>query len=63
MEGSRARKSRRRLCRQLVCWHAWKPEMYSASHVEVATNFRGLDCQAMGPCRQSATRPDVERRV
>lgn len=37
--------------------------MYSASHVEAATNFCLFDCHAMAPLRQNAIKPEVDRRV
>ena len=46
-----------------MCCAAWKADMYSASHVDEATNVCLLDCQATRPCRQKATKPDVDRRV
>lgn len=37
--------------------------MYSASHVEDATNFCHFDCQAIVAWLQKVTKPDFERRV
>ena len=56
-------RSRSKGRRRVRCFEAWKPATYSASHVEAVTKRWRLDCHEMGPPRQKATKPEVERRV